>query len=134
MRSFAKNLRTFLLALALGISVWVSAVSAADPDEVHAFPNPIPLEVVGQDPALVRMNEIPSTVDVTLRAPRSVWDVLTANEDSIRATIDLSGLSAGTHVRPVQLTVSARRPYQIVLVNPSTVLLSSSRSTTKRFL
>lgn len=119
MRSFAKNLRTFFLALALGVSVWVSAVSAADPDEVRAFPN-IPLEVVGQDPSLVRMNEIPSTVDVTLRAPRSVWGVFTANEDSIRTTLDLSGLSAGTHVRPVQLTVS-ERPYQIVLVNPSTV-------------
>lgn len=120
MRSFAKNLRTFLLALALGISVWVSAVSAADPNDVHAFPNPIPLEVVGQDPSLVRMNEIPSTVEVTLRAPRSVWDALTTNEDSIRATLDLSGLSAGTHERPVQLTV-AERPYQIVFVNPSTV-------------
>jgi YbbR domain-containing protein len=120
MRLFAKNLRTFLLALALGVSVWVSAVSAADPDEVRPFPNPIPLEVFGQDPSLVRMNEIPSTVLVTLRAPRSVWEELTANEDSVRATLDLSGLSSGTHVRPIQLTVT-ERPYQIVLANPSNV-------------
>jgi YbbR domain-containing protein len=120
MRLFAKNLRTFLLALALGISVWVSAVSAADPDDVRSFPNPIPLEVFGQDPSLVLMNEIPSTVEVTLRAPHSVWEKLTSNEGSVRATLDLSGLSAGAHVRPIQLTVS-QRPYQVVLANPSNV-------------
>ena len=122
MRLFAKNLRTFLLALALGVSVWVSAVSAADPDEVHTYPRPIPLEVFGQDPSLVLTSDIPPSVDVTLRAPHSAWNVLTTNEDSIRATLDLSGLSSGTHVRPVQLTVSASaRPYQIILVNPSGV-------------
>ena len=122
MRSFARNLRTFLLALALGVSVWVSAVSAADPDEVRAFPHPIPLEVFGQDPSLVLISEIPSTVEVTLRAPHSVWNVLTAREGSVRATLDLSGLSAGTHVRPVQVMVS-ERPYQIVLVNPANISL-----------
>lgn len=122
MRMFAKNVRTFLLALALGVSVWVSAVSAADPDEVRAFPDPIPLEVLGQDPSLVLTSEIPPTVEVTLRAPRSVWDALTARDDSVRATLDLSGLSAGTHVRPVQVMVS-ERPYQIVRTNPASVSL-----------
>ena len=120
MRLFAKNVRTFLLALALGVSVWVSAVSGADPNEVRAYPNPIPLEVVGQDPSLVLINEIPSTVQVTLRAPHSVWEILTARDDAIRATLDLSGLSSGNHVLPVKLMVSAR-PYQIVLANPATV-------------
>lgn len=120
MRLFAKNLRTFLLSLSLGIAVWVSAVSAADPDEVRAYPNPIPLEVFGQDPSLVMTSELPSTVDVTLRAPRSVWESLTARDGSIRAILDLSGLSAGTHVQPIQLVVSAR-PYQIVLANPTSV-------------
>jgi YbbR domain-containing protein len=120
MRSFAKNLRTFLLALALGVSVWVSAVSVADPNDVRPYPNPIPLEIVGQDPSLVLTSEIPSTVAVTLRAPRSVWESLTTSEDAIRATLDLSGLSAGKHTQPIQLTIS-ERPYQLILVNPTTV-------------
>lgn len=120
MRLFAKNLRTFLLALVLGISVWVSAVSAADPNEVRVFPRPIPIEVVGQDPSLVLTNEIPTTVEVSLRAPHSVWEALTANDDTVHATLDLSGLSAGEHDRGIQLAV-ALRPYQVVLMNPSTV-------------
>jgi YbbR domain-containing protein len=123
MRLFAKNLRTFLLALALGVSVWVSAVSAADPNEVRAYPNPIPLEVVGLDPSLLLTNDIPSTVEVTLRAPRSVWESLTAREDAIRATLDLSGLSSGEHTRQIQLTIS-ERPYQLIRMNPATVTVN----------
>lgn len=123
MRLFAKNLRTFLLALALGVSVWVSAVSEADPNDVRTYPNPIPLEVVGQDPSLVLTSDIPTTVQVTLRAPRSVWETLTTNEDAIRATLDLSGLSAGKHTQPIQLTI-LERPYQLILMNPAAVTLN----------
>lgn len=131
MRLFAKNLRTFLLALILGLSVWVSAVSAADPNEVLSYPNPIPLEVLGQDPSLVLTSEIPQTVEVSLRAPRSVWDSLTARDKAVRAVLDLSGLSAGEHTREVQIMVDMR-PYQIVLKNPTTVtvVLESLRTQT----
>jgi YbbR domain-containing protein len=123
MRSFAKNLRTFLLALALGISVWVSAVSGEDPNDVRTYPDPIPLKVVGQDPSLVLTSDIPPTVQVTLRAPRSVWEALTAKKDSIQATLDLSGLSAGEHIQPIQLTIS-ERPYQLILANPTAVTVN----------
>src|SRR6266487_1779056 len=112
MRLFIKNLRTFLLALVLGVSVWVSAVSAADPNEVRAYPNPIPLEVIGQDPSLILINDIPSTVEVSLRAPRSVWESLITKEDGVRAILDLTGLSAGKHTVDVHIMV-AMRPYQI---------------------
>jgi len=120
MRLFAKNIRTFLLALILAVSVWVSAVSGADPNEVRVYPRPIPLEVFGQDSSLVITSEIPPTVEVSLRAPRSVWDSLTAREDTVQAVLDLSGLSAGEHTREIHVTV-ATRPYQIVLKNPTTV-------------
>ena len=123
MRLFAKNLRTFLLALALGVSVWVSAVSEADPNDVRTYPNPIPLEVVGQDRSLVLTSDIPPTVQITLRAPRSVWETLTTNEDAIRATLDLSGLSAGEHTPEVQLTI-LERPYQLILMNPAAVTVN----------
>jgi YbbR domain-containing protein len=131
MRLFARNVRTFLLALVLGVSVWVSAVSAADPNEVHTYPNPIRLEVIGQDPSLILTSEIPETVEVSLRAPRSVWESLTAREDSVQAVLDLSGLSSGEHTREVQIMVDTR-PYQIVFTNPSgvTVLLEALTSQT----
>lgn len=131
MRLFARNLRTFLLALILGVSVWVSAVSAADPNEDRPYPQPIPIEVIGQDPSLVLTNEIPQTVEITLRAPRSVWESLTARDKAVRAILDLSGLSAGEHTRQIQILVDTR-PYQIVLANPTTVsvVLESLRTQT----
>jgi len=132
MRLFVKNLRTFILALALGISVWVSAVSAADPDEVDVYPNPIPLEVLGQDSSLVLTSEIPQTVEVTLRAPHSVWNLLTAQENSVRALLDLSGFSAGEHTVNVQIMVT-ERPYQIVLANPTTVTVDLESIATQTF-
>jgi Uncharacterized protein conserved in bacteria len=132
MRSFARNLRTFLLALVLGISVWVSAVSAADPNEVQSYPKPIPLQVIGQDPTLVITSDLPSTVEMSLRAPHSVWEDLIAREDSVHATLDLTGLSAGEHTVQVQITVD-RRPYQLILVNPATLTVNLESITTQTF-
>ncbi len=132
MRSLAKNIRTFLLALVLGLSVWVSAVSAADPNVVQAYPNPIPLQVIGQDPSLVMINNLPSTVEVSLRAPRSVWELLIAREDSVKASLDLTGLSAGKHTVTVQVTVDTP-PYQIVLANPTTVTVDLESLDTQTF-
>src|SRR5574339_633488 len=97
MRWLASNIRTFLLALILALAVWISAVTSADPDEVRIYPNKIPIEIIGKDPALISTTEIPTSVELTLRAPRSVWEQLTAQEDSIQASLDLSGLEAGEH-------------------------------------
>jgi len=118
MRRFAANVRTFLLALILGVSVWVSAVTGADPDEVRI--NTIPLEIIGNDPSLIITSDIPKEVEITLRAPRSVWEQLTAQDNSIQATLDLSDLDAGEHSVDIQIRV-LERPYQIVLAEPKTV-------------
>lgn len=120
MRRFAANFRTFLLALVLGVAVWISAVTSADPDEVRVYPNPIPLEIIGNDPSLIITSNIPAGVEVTLRAPRSVWTQLTTLEDAVQATLDLSGLGAGEHRVDIQFRVLLR-PYQIVLAAPETV-------------
>jgi YbbR domain-containing protein len=120
MRTFAANLRTFLLALVLGIAVWVSAVTSADPDEIRIYPSPVPLEIIGKAPNLIITSEIPTTVEVTLRAPRSVWEQLNATERSVQASLDLSGLTAGQHDIDIQIRVLAR-PYLKVLTSPKTV-------------
>jgi YbbR domain-containing protein len=119
MRWIASNIRTLALALVLGFAVWMSAVSAADPDEVRS-PITVPLEIIGQETSLVITNDVPSTIKVTLRAPRSVWEQLTAQQDAVRAVLDLTGLSADEHDLPVQILISVR-PVQIVLVEPATV-------------
>ncbi len=44
-RWLATNFRTFLLAFALALVVWVTAVTSANPDETQVYPNPIPIEI-----------------------------------------------------------------------------------------
>ena len=119
MRWFAVNIRTLLLALVLGFAVWMSAVTAADPDETRT-PLTVPLEIIGQDPSLIITNDIPASVEVSLRAPRSIWEQLTTQENAVRAIIDFSTLSAGEHDLRVQILISVR-PVQIIFVNPPTV-------------
>lgn len=120
MRDLASNIRTFLLAFVLGVSVWISAVTGADPADEQRYPNPVPLEVIGQDPSLVLTSPIPSTIEVRLRAPRSVWEQLKTQENAVSSILDISGLSAGEHTQPVQVRIIPR-PVQIVLKTPETV-------------
>ncbi len=111
------NLKTFLLACIMAVAVWVSAVTAADPDEVRVYPRAIPLEVLGQDPRLVIVGSLPERVNVTMRAPRSTWEQLTSTDGQVRALIDLSGLEAGEHRLEVKLQVITQ-PVRVVSITP----------------
>lgn len=129
MRWLATNIRTILLAFVLAVAVWISAVTAADPDEIRA-PIAVPLEIVGQEPSLVITSEIPAKVNVTLRAPRSVWERISAQENSIRAILDISNLSAGEHTKDIQIQIAAR-PIQLVLSDPASVSVTLERLATR---
>jgi YbbR domain-containing protein len=130
-RWLVKNFRTFLWALAMAVAVWIAAVTSADPDEARPFPNPIPIEIVGQDPGLVISTDIPKEMEVTLRAPRSVWEQLNTNPQSVRAVLDLSGLSAGEHSVNLQIQVDAR-PVRIVSAGPSSITFTLEPLVTRR--
>ena len=120
LRWISQNYRTFLWAFALAMAVWISAVTSADPDETRALSSPVPLQIIVQSPNLVLSNDIPTVVAVTLRAPSSVWSLIDADPQIVRAIIDLSGLSSGEHEVELQIQVNAR-PVQIVSVAPSLV-------------
>ncbi len=117
------NLRTFVWAFLMALAVWVAAVTAADPDEVRSYPHPIPLEIIGQDPSLVLTGDYPKQVELTLRAPRSVWEQLTNRETEMRAILDLSGLSAGQHNLAIQVQIPIR-PVRIVSATPETATVT----------
>src|SRR5689334_5311881 len=102
-RWISLNYRTFLWALALAVSVWIAAVTGADPDESRPLPNPVPVEIIGQDPSLVINSDIPREVEIALRAPHSVWKDLDADPELVHVILDLSGLSAGDHVSDLQV-------------------------------
>jgi YbbR domain-containing protein len=130
LRWISTNYKTFLWAFALSIAVWISAVTAADPDETRTLSNPVPVEIVGQSSTLVLGSDVPDTVIVTLRAPSSVWDLLETDPTLVKAILDISSLSSGEHTSELQIQISAR-PVQIVSVAPKAVTFNLEPLTTK---
>lgn len=125
-RNFGQNVRTFIWALLLALTVWVSAVTSTDPDEVRTYPKAVPIEIVGQDPGLILVGTLPHSVQVTLRAPRSAWEKILSVPKPVRAFLDLSNLDAGEHLLDIQIQVSAW-PVRVVSVTPSLVTLNLER-------
>lgn len=131
-RWLATNIRTFLWALVMALAVWVAAVSAADPDEVRPYPEPVPVEIIGQDPGLIITGDVPKQTQLTLRAPSSVWDNLLAEKGNVRAILDLSGLSAGEHTLDIQIQISTH-PVRIVSATPQTATVTLEPLATRTF-
>jgi YbbR domain-containing protein len=130
-RWLATNFRTFLLAFVLAVAVWVTAVTSANPDETQVYPHPVPIEYIGQDPGLIMTGgAVPQQVEVTLRAPRSVWDSLLAGDVSIRAIADLTGLGTGTHSVNVRIQIGIA-PILITSVTPQSFDLSLEPQVTR---
>jgi YbbR domain-containing protein len=122
LRWLTTNLRTFLLAFILALAVWVTAVTSTNPDETDTLPAPVPIEFMGQDASLVQIASLPTSVQVSLRAPRSVWEQIRADPTVVRAIVDMTGLGAGTHRLEVVVQVSVQ-PVRVLSVTPATVNL-----------
>ncbi|MCX8025282.1 MAG: CdaR family protein [Thermanaerothrix sp.] len=116
----------FMTAFLLALAVWVSAVTANDPNEEAVYPRPIPITVVGKDPNLILSPEDLNSVTLTLRAPRSLWNSLINEPDAVRAVVDLTGLAPGTYAVPVQIQISLR-PVRVVSYIPKAVTINLER-------
>lgn len=116
----------FVTAFLLALAVWVSAVTANDPNEEAIYPRPVSISVVGKDPNLILSPEDLSPVTLTLRAPRSLWNALTSEPEAVRAVVDLTGLGPGTYAVPVQVQVGLR-PVRVISYSPKTVTLTLER-------
>jgi YbbR domain-containing protein len=117
-RRIADTLFRATLALLLAVLVWIVASQDNDPTRVETFPTAIPLTRVNQPPDTLVYGQTADSVQVTLRAPDSLWKQLTA--DQIKAEIDLGGRAYGHLTVPVQVHV-ANRVVEVTRIEPATV-------------
>jgi len=115
-----KSFPTFLTAFALAMAVWVSAVTATDPTEERVFPQPIAITVIGLNPDLLVVNEIPEQATMTIRAPVSIHEHLTNEPGLINVTLDLSGLGSGSHKLTPQVSIGVG-PTEVTRISPSSI-------------
>jgi len=109
LRWLFRNLGTLILALVLAIVVWISAVTAANPNVERT--RVVDLDIVGLDPDMLIVGNVPGQVRVTLEAPSSVMDSIDASENAVQSWVDVAGLEPGTHDLMVQVQVNpAFRP------------------------
>lgn len=132
LRRLLRLLPSLLTAFALALAVWISAVSSSDPLNERTYPNPLPIEIIGQDPGLVITSSIPPSVTVVLSAPQSIWNQLTTEPGLVRAFLDLSGLGAGTHTVPVSIQIAAR-PVRKIAQSPQTITVTLERLASQEF-
>jgi len=122
LRWLARNLGTLLLAFILAVIVWVSAVLTADPNEEHVF-QAVTIERVGQAADLLLVGDVPVQAQLTLQAPRSIWDKLNKDPSLIHVWIDLTDLGPGEHVVAVKTRVDAS-PIRFIQADPQSVRLT----------
>ncbi len=124
------NLPLALLAMLLAVLTWVTAAEEADPINTDRFLQVIPVEMNGLAEGMVIVGEVDAWTQVTIRAPESVWDGLSA--DDFSASIDLTGLGVGTYHVPINVTISEERsPSELVLIEPQTVAVELQRRTAR---
>jgi YbbR domain-containing protein len=133
LRFIFDNLAWMVGSLALAILVWYAAVSAQNPVEQRRFPGRVPIKILTDEGMLV-VSDTPQTALVTIRAPRTVWDVLESSEIEVEA--DLRKLEPGrqtvqtrgylldgrqgvvTDIQPVELSVElAKRGDKLVSID-----------------
>ena len=120
MRWFFRNLGTLILALVLAIVVWISAVTAANPNVERT--RVVDLDIVGLDPDMLIVGNIPTQVRVTLEAPSSVMDSIDASENAVQSWVDVAGLEPGSHDLMVQVQINpAFRPVRQGSVIPELI-------------
>ncbi len=118
-----RNRETLLLAILLSMAVWVSAVFANDPNVDDVVSGEVTLEQIGLAENLVFLDAPPDSVSVRLRAPQSVWQKINDNPELVKATVNFSGVEAGSYTLEVNVTVQTS-PAQILEVLPETVTVS----------
>jgi len=109
-----------ILSLTLAGLAWIVSVEAEDPTLEQPYSQPIPIAPPEPPAGMVIVGEFDQSVQVTVRAPESVWMSLTL--DDFTATVDLTGLGTGVHETPVQVELH-KHPARRILVEPEYVTL-----------
>jgi YbbR domain-containing protein len=131
-RKIIRSLPTLLTALIFAVVVWIFAVTQADPAETRTYPRSLPMEIIGLDPNLTIINEVPQQVNVAIRAPSSIHSQLENDINLIDVILDLSGFESGVHTLAPQVNLGIS-PAEVVRINPSSIFIKLDAIITENF-
>ncbi len=123
-RFLVDNLGWMAGSLVLAVIVWYVATSGQNPIEQRRLPGGVPIHILTDENALV-VGTPPSTAEVTIRAPHSVWDVLSPSDVNVVA--DLTKKEPGTYTVPLMATLSDARHGAIIDIQPRQITVQIAR-------
>src|SRR5260370_25063752 len=97
LRFILDNLGWMVASLLLAIIVWYVATSQQNPVEQQRLPNRVPIQMLTDDGVMIVDTPV-NTAQVTIRAPRSLLDVVQTEDINVMA--DLTKRPPGTHPVP----------------------------------
>jgi YbbR domain-containing protein len=124
-RRLWKNLGTFLLAMALALLVWIVALNQENPIEDRAFGQPVPITLLNTPADMILTGAVAKTTQVTIRAPRLVWQTLSAKQ--IRISADLGNLGPGAYTLRLESSVDADSS-RVISMDPPSISVALERS------
>ncbi len=119
-RWISHNLSLFAISLLLAFFFWAVATEAEDPTRIDTFGGPITIELRGLQDGMTTYGSENATARVEIRAPRSVWDQLRAED--IDAYVDLTSVGTGTVEVPIQVELESG-PADITGITPERIEL-----------
>lgn len=120
LRWIAANLPLAALSLILATVAWTVAVEESDPVRTERYLQAIPIGTTGRPDGMFIVGGVNDRVQVTVRAPESIWSSLRLED--FEAVVDLAGVGPGTHELPVVVTLK-KQPAEVLLVEPQTITL-----------
>ena len=121
MRWLFRNLSALTLSLALAVTIWVVAVTEEDPFEEKQFPSAVPVIMQNLPASMMIVDAQRPTVTLQIRAPRSVWNTLTA--DQIHVYANLSQATSGPLTIPLTVVID-ERDARVVSFTPQSIQLT----------
>ncbi|MBN2003080.1 MAG: hypothetical protein JXA21_06955 [Anaerolineae bacterium] len=129
-RWLGRNVSLVVISVLLAFFFWAVATEAENPTVQKAFSGTLPLAIEHKPDDMVIYNQDTLRVRVELRAPQSVWTLLTGED--IHTYVDLSTAATGTITLPVQVDVR-QQPVRVVGVSPAYITLNFEPLTYKEF-
>lgn len=124
LRAVRENVGWMLGSILLATTVWYISSSAQNPVEQRRLSARLTIQIVTDEGMLV-LDEGVKTAQVTIRAPRSVWDVL--EPEDISVTANLTKLGPGKHTAQLTGILSSVRRGQIIDIQPSQITVELAR-------
>lgn len=125
---WAENSRWLIASIVLAFGLWMVAVLQTDPITEERFSQAIPVQVLTDGNMLVTNNNTTS-VQVTIRAPRSVLANLRA--DQIDVLADVRGAESGNHRVNLEARLADGLRGQVVDISPRRIDLSLEQIATR---